>query len=126
MNKPIIALTTVAMAATFALTGCGKATHHDLLAPQADAPAAPPTSLEDQAQTVAATMDPAFSDDGVWQAVLPLAHSYCDLADVSGQDTAAATLLIQSQGTDVTAAQVGIVIGVAQALYCPQYNFGSK
>lgn len=76
---------------------------------------------DDVAQAAAASLDPAFADDEVWDLAKEAARLLCDLAD-SDPDTAVTDSLIVAEQNGVTPEQIGIMWGVATNLYCPEYK----
>lgn len=82
-------------------------------------------TLEEKAQRIAAEMDPVFADRATWDAGRAVSKSYCDLARATDHTTALETLVLQGMAEDVSADRVGILIGIALELDCPDLADGA-
>lgn len=100
------------------VVGC-TTTNTPAAGPAPEVPSTVPS--DDVAQAAAASLDPAFADDEVWDLAKEAARLLCDLAD-SDPNTAVADSLIVAEQNGVTPEQIGIMWGVATNLYCPEYK----
>ena len=105
--------------AALALTGCAA---QPAPAPEPAPVAAETPTAEERARSTAISMDPIFSDDALWLTTLDVAQAYCAMADEVGHEAAFAIMVGQAVDAGVSGDQLGIIVGVAWEVYCPEHR----